>query len=110
MTQFWRVVLRHFQIAPLPKGDVTDTDFEQITFNERMANERLTLETLAVETLYSGQFPLKINLVDQTELSCHTPTDAVLQFLQKRTSFTCNESDVVDFYSTFAMAGFQFEV
>ena len=47
MTQFWRVVLRHFQIAPLPKGDVTDTDFEQITFNERMAHERLTLETLA---------------------------------------------------------------
>ena len=49
-----------------------------------MANERLTLETLAVETLYSGQFALKINLVDQTELSCHTltpPTDAVLQFL-----------------------------
>ena len=51
-----------------------------------MANERLTLETLAVETLYSGQFALKINLVDQTELSCHTPpppTDAVLQFLYK---------------------------
>ena len=47
MTQFWRVVLRHFQIAPLPKGDVTDTGFEQIAFNERMANERLTLETLA---------------------------------------------------------------
>ena len=38
-----------------------------------MANERLTLETLAVENLYNGQFALYINLVDQTELSSHTP-------------------------------------
>ena len=110
MTQVWRVVLRHFQIAPLPKGDVTDTDCEQITFNEQMANEGLTLETLAVETLYSGQFALYINLVDQTELSSHTPhrrsTSVSLETFFRNSSSTCNDK----FLLIFRPNGFSLEL
>ena len=66
-----------------------------------MANEGLTLETLAVETLYSGQFALYINLVDQTELSCHTPyrrsTSVSLETFFRNSSSTCNDKFLLIF-------------
>ena len=78
-----------------------------------MANERLTLETLAVETLYSGQFALKINLVDLTELSCHTPpaphrrsTSVSLETFFRNSSSTCNDK----FLLIFRPNGFSLEL